>query len=1342
MLVGHELWAYPVAREARRAIDALKTDGDATARYEQLQYVGLQILRLMALHTLGGVTPSSTASYVGLLSKPTDGQLHQFVREALARSEHHRDGPLARLSQCFWAPHPRPHAMALFSTASERLAPDRGVQRGDTLNWFFGELVWLRNIRAHRPPHTWGPGLLRDLLELQRACIEELLAYDELRDALAFGLRSRSGALAPLDGDAPLEQRAQWDPAELHFAGRDVDLQGILAGARCRHCRAFELFQLAQVDDRKPEYLCCGCGMQTPLPEQTVLLRRRLGAAQADAPWVDVPRPGRVVTVDTPVHLKLEIFNPLQRTLRDVRIEFDLPDSVDLGDVQPVIEALRCRTSATYQATVFPREPGIARIAPRVVWSAGSHALPVLPLEVVRERRIKTLVGREAERSQLRAAAHSPPKDTALATIEGARGVGCTALLDGFWDDIPRSMIRLRTSCSADPLRPTKSLVDLVLKYARYELGIEHVEKERTDILLFPGDLREAIRLVAREAGITIGALEQPPRPAGTPELMERQHAELLHGFLSEVSASHSGLVLCLDGLNNAHPTTLNVLRELGHGFPPLRLLIVATLTTDEPARDTSQDPVSLVRLVDTATWRHRLGALSRAEVDVFLASYYPRNLFASSLHQRLWEASRGNPLFLIQTLNSLEENGTLRERAGTWECTADLQTIDLPSEVKQSIDRRFDRMPREYIEFVQKAAVLGERFPRHLLEALPGAKGTRLTFDETAKLANVVAELERSYDIIRSVGDEEEFTHHRLWNTAYHQLSAWQRETLHQQVVRHLEDNCAPSIEREVQIAKHSLKGRMIPRGITAAVTAVKLLLDERRNEEAFGLAEQALQLAASLPAHDQSRRALWLAAARVFRRVGRSREAIALEEENARQAEAVGDHDGVLQARLAQAYCHQVLDEGTEAEKLLAVAGRLAEARGMRRLLADILANRSASLQQLHRSDEATADAERCLDLCRDVPDTERSRADCALTLAQLRHQAGDIQGSLLHAREAHDLFQRIQSPDLAKANLALSELLAAAGELAGAREAATAALEGHVRSQSVADQGRSHLRLGELHTRMGEPLLAARHLDDAARLWRQIGNPGQLAACVLAQARLAFERDAPQRAEELAREALETFRTTGARSNCARATAVLIRALVRHAEEPAVVTAIRAASEFVDCDASAALELDLALASAQRFLRHHEECARILDPYSQADLAPLAAAALSFERSCLLRATSQQEQARAAATFAVSTFRRCGDSMAEGRAAMLLAQTLIDLGDLETSEAMLGVLVATFVSQHDVLGQALGYQELGRIARMRGQDDIAANRLETASKLRHDLLDYRGISMQAETADASLG
>ncbi len=93
-----------------------------------------------------------------------------------------------------------------------------------------------------------------------------------------------------------------------------------------------------------------------------------------------------------------------------------------------------------------------------------------------------------------------------------------------------------------------------------------------------------------------------------------------------------------------------------------------------------------------------------------------------------------------------------------------------------------------------------------------------------------------------------------------------------------------------------------------------------------------------------------------------------------------------------------------------------------------------------------------------------------------------------------------------------------------------------------------------------------------------------------------------------------------------------------------------------------------------------------------------------------------------------------------MEEGRAAMLLAQTLIDLGHLETSEVMLGGLVEIFASQHDVLGQALGYQELGRIANMRGQDDVAAKWLETASKPRHDLLDYRGISMQAKTADTS--
>ncbi len=171
-------------------------------------------------------------------------------------------------------------------------------------------------------------------------------------------------------------------------------------------------------------------------------------------------------------------------------------------------------------------------------------------------------------------------------------------------------------------------------------------------------------------------------------------------------------------------------------------------------------------------------GELIRRSLD--LAS--PAPLFES----RLFRETDGNPLFVLETLRALQDEGLLhRDEGGRWitpwdETTTDYAEMPLPTLVEKVITRRLRQLPSEARRLLELMAVLGTRFDFVLLDEVSGL-GTHLLLEWTREL------IQRAFLEETSTGYQ--FGHEKIHRMVYDAMKMRDCIRFHHQIAAHLRE-------------------------------------------------------------------------------------------------------------------------------------------------------------------------------------------------------------------------------------------------------------------------------------------------------------------------------------------------------------------------------------------------------------------------------------------------------------------------------------------------------------------------------------------------------------------------
>ncbi len=425
------------------------------------------------------------------------------------------------------------------------------------------------------------------------------------------------------------------------------------------------------------------------------------------------------------------------------------------------------------------------------------------------------LVAREPELARLQSWLQAAGQGRGhICFVVGEAGSGKTALLQAFARAARAGhagLVVASSGCTAhvgagDPFQPFRnillqlatlsapSLLDLIVRHGPDLLGV-----------LLPPSALSDLPPAALAAAAVSGSDAAPSEVATQLQLYDQFTAVLC------AVATHSPLLLLVDDLQWADPSSLNLLSHLGHCVAPARILLVGAYRSDEVASAGAAAPSppahSLPPIV--AELRRSGGDIlvdldqanaagGRAFVDALLDR--EPNRLDERFRTALYRQTEGHPLFTVELLQELRANGSLRHAAdGSWITQPPLSWHTFPSRVEAVLAGQLGRMADSLREVLAIAAVEGETFTVEVL--------ARVQAGDTLTMLHYLAPLAADRYRFAQPGDVEyvngrrlthfRFRHILLQQYIYAQLSAGEKAYLHEEIASALEELYGSATDR-----------------------------------------------------------------------------------------------------------------------------------------------------------------------------------------------------------------------------------------------------------------------------------------------------------------------------------------------------------------------------------------------------------------------------------------------------------------------------------------------------------------------------------------------------------------
>jgi DNA-binding CsgD family transcriptional regulator len=350
--------------------------------------------------------------------------------------------------------------------------------------------------------------------------------------------------------------------------------------------------------------------------------------------------------------------------------------------------------------------------------------------------------------------------------VEGEAGIGKTSLLEEALTAAERRGLQVFRAAAEEleRRRPFGAILDC--------LGIDRTATDPR---------RAEIARVLEEAQSPTGW-----EPLAAAAQGEFRVVEAILTLVEELSAQ-GPLVLAIDDLQWADPSTLLVLHRLGRSVHRLPVLLVCA------CRPLPRPP-DLERLLASLTAhgarRLVLGPLDEQAVAALVETLVAARPGPQLLHQVA--SAGGNPLFVTELVGALTAGGSLHSAPdGRVEVTA----VGIPPSLTLTILHRLSFLPQRTLDILRAASIVGASFTVAELSLLTGTSAFEL-------LAGLRESL--TAGVLDEDATQLRFRHDLLREALYHDLPGAVRAGLHRDAARALAGAGAPA----QQVAEHLLRG------------------------------------------------------------------------------------------------------------------------------------------------------------------------------------------------------------------------------------------------------------------------------------------------------------------------------------------------------------------------------------------------------------------------------------------------------------------------------------------------------------------------------------------------------
>jgi len=377
------------------------------------------------------------------------------------------------------------------------------------------------------------------------------------------------------------------------------------------------------------------------------------------------------------------------------------------------------------------------------------------------------------------------------------------------------------------------------------QAALRSVEAQFGDLLrVWRGDLGQLAGIEAPLGSLLASDKYEGLDPAkADPQVRRNRLFENISlGLIRE--ARRGPILLCLDDLQWADPSTLALTHYVSRNAREAGLLLVGTYRAEE----VGAPPGQRHPLVETLQLMSREGLyeqidvrrLEPGEVRAFLEGLLGRIEFPEDFDPGVFRESGGNPFFLLELTRMMVAEGVLERRGESWHITRPLSELEIPARIQHVVLRRVQRLDSAQRDLLDLAAVIGESFRTDVLARTLG--------QERVPLLKRMRPLEEEHQLVRSLEEGFRFDHAKVREVLYGETPEQLRREYHGMVGVALEQLHPQDPEAVVaDLAHHFYQARNRVKGVQYAVRAGERARALYANAEAIHFLAQALELMGS---------------------------------------------------------------------------------------------------------------------------------------------------------------------------------------------------------------------------------------------------------------------------------------------------------------------------------------------------------------------------------------------------------------------------------------------------------------------------------------------------------------
>ncbi len=448
-----------------------------------------------------------------------------------------------------------------------------------------------------------------------------------------------------------------------------------------------------------------------------------------------------------------------------------------------------------------------------------------------------SLVGRDKEYAQLIRYLEAASQGRGqLVIIDGEVGIGKTRLVQELLDRAESDFHLLIGRCyESEMTLPYQPLVEALRGY----LPTLDIHGLQISSLW----LREVSKLVPELSEVL------PDLPNSVPLNGETERSRLFEGvvrFLVALSRQRP-LILFLDDLHWADQATLALLQYLARHVTRERILLVGAYRTEDLNGQLANMMRSLKQ--DGLLARISLHRLTLEDVTTLIREMAGMESGGEKFSRRLYQDTEGNPFFIFEVVRSLLEEGVLYRDEHGWstdlkDFATNYAQISIPPSMRDVIQARLNRLEEVSHQVLETAAVFRQQFYFATVQRAcdKSADEALDAFDRLLR-AQLIKEVE-----VGIKGSSYDFSHAKIREVTYQQMSGARRQQVHRRVGEALEIEYHNRLDEVVsQLAHHFTAGGDREKALKHTIRAGDRARELYANEEALAYYQRALELTES---------------------------------------------------------------------------------------------------------------------------------------------------------------------------------------------------------------------------------------------------------------------------------------------------------------------------------------------------------------------------------------------------------------------------------------------------------------------------------------------------------------